>query len=225
MDTRRKLIAVQQDLASCRACPEMIGPVVHGPPVVSGILLIGQAPGPHEGRLGRPFAWAAGRTLFRWFESALGVDERRFRERVYMAAVARCFPGKAPGGGDRRPAREEIERCRPYLAREVAVLRPALILPVGGLAIEQVLGRSARLVEVVGTQVRVRFHGIDADAIGLPHPSGVSTWHRVEPGRTLLARALALVGRHPEFLRTFSEESPESPPHDGAASPRLDQPG
>src|SRR5471030_1661025 len=82
-------------LASCTACPNMIGPVVHGPPIAVSIYLLGQAPGPHEGKIGKPFAWTAGKTLFRWFEEEMGVSEETFRERIYMSAVARCFPGKA----------------------------------------------------------------------------------------------------------------------------------
>ncbi|MDB4928375.1 MAG: hypothetical protein JWM10_859 [Myxococcaceae bacterium] len=178
----------------------MIGPVVHGPPVLSRVLLIGQAPGPREGSFGRPFAWTAGKTLFQWFESALGVDEATFRERVYIAAVARCFPGKAASGGDRKPDRDEIARCGAFLAREVDALRPELILPVGGLAIEQVLGHRGLLTGVIGAQRRAVFHGVETDVIALPHPSGVSTWHRGEPGKTLLAQALALVGAHPAWV-------------------------
>ena len=200
MDPRLPLLAaVHRDLAACRACPNMLGSAVHGPPVLGRVLLIGQAPGPHEGALGRPFAWTAGRTLFRWFEEALGVTEARFRERVYMAAVARCFPGKAPGGGDRKPDRDEVARCSAFLARETAALAPELVLPVGALAIETVLGHKGPLAAVVGAQRRARYHGRDVDVIALPHPSGVSTWHRTEPGKTLLPRALALVGEHPAW--------------------------
>jgi len=176
----------------------MIGPVVHGSAISTTILLIGQAPGPHEGELGRPFAWTAGRTLFRWFAGAIGADEATVRAAVYFAAVARCFPGKASGGGDRRPDPLEIARCRTYLEREVAILQPKLVLPVGTLAIEQVLGHKGPLVDVVGTVRRTRYHGHDVDVIALPHPSGASTWHRVEPGRTLLARALELFAGHRE---------------------------
>ena len=177
----------------------MHGPSVHGPANPSRVMLIGQAPGPREGALGRPFAWTAGRTLFRWFETVTGVDEPSFRAGVYISAVARCFPGKATGGGDRRPDRDEIGRCQRFLSREVQILQPQLIVPVGGLAIEQVLGHKGPLVDVIGVPHRVRFHTVDADVICLPHPSGVSTWHRVEPGITLLARALELVARHPAF--------------------------
>lgn len=185
----------------------MVGPVVHGPPIVTPILLIGQAPGPHEGAIGRPFAWTAGKTLFRWFEAATGVSEARFREGVYMTAVARCFPGKASGGGDRRPDRDEMARCQRFLAGEVQALRPRLILPVGTLAIEQVLGHKGPLVDVIGGQQRVRYHGVEADVICLPHPSGVSTWHRVEPGKRLLAAALERVAQHPAFLEVFGARS------------------
>jgi uracil-DNA glycosylase len=190
-------VTLHRELDACRACDKMIGPVVHGPPVTSPVYLLGQAPGPREGALGRPFAWTAGKTLFRWFEEAVGVDEARFRERVYMAAVARCFTGKARGGGDRKPDPGEIERCRPFIAREIAILEPELVLPVGALAIEQVMGHKGPLAEIVGRAVRATFHGVACDVIALPHPSGASTWHRVEPGRGLLAKALALVARHP----------------------------
>jgi uracil-DNA glycosylase len=177
----------------------MTGPPVHGPANLSGVMLIGQAPGPREGALGRPFAWTAGKTLFRWFAAATGVDEASFRRGVYIAAIARCFPGKAPGRGDRLPDREEIERCGRFLAREVQIVQPRLILPIGSLAIEQVLGRKGPLAEVVGLQQRVRYHGVTTDVICLPHPSGVSTWPRSPTGSVLLAQALELVARHPAF--------------------------
>lgn len=198
-----QLLAHHRKLAACSVCPNMIGPVVHGPPVLSSILLVGQAPGPHEASIGRPFAWTAGKTLFRWFEEALGISEEQFRHGVYMAAVARCFPGKAKGGGDRKPDPQEIERCRPFLEREVAILRPRLIVPVGTLAIEQVLGHKGPLSEIVGAARRARYHGVEADVICLPHPSGASTWHKTEPGVGLLAKALRLLARHPEVKRTF----------------------
>ena len=108
----------------------MIGPVVTGQPVLSPVMLIGQAPGDKEGKLGRPFAWTAGKTMFKWFDS-IGLDEESFRNRVYMAAVCRCFPGKKPRGGDRVPAPDEIERCGQWLETEYRLLQPRLLLPVG----------------------------------------------------------------------------------------------
>ena len=203
MKSTRDLVALHRELDNCKACPGVVGPVVHGPAIRSRIFLVGQAPGPHEGRFGRPFAWTAGRTLFRWFEEALGVPEASFREKVYMAAVLRCFPGKAKGGGDRKPAPDEIDRCGGFLAREMALLRPTLVIPVGTLAIEQVMGHKGPLVEVIGEPRRMRYHGVEADVIALPHPSGASTWHKMEPGKTLLEKALRRLARHPEIQRTF----------------------
>lgn len=201
MDARRlELMQVHAELEHCTACPRMIGPVVHGPPVVTPVFLLGQAPGPREGSLGRPFAWTAGRTLFRWFEEGVGIDEARFRETIYMAAVARCFPGKASGGGDRKPDAEEILSCRRFLAREVAILKPELVLAVGSLAISETLGplaKGKKLDALVGTLVRTTWHGHATDVIALPHPSGASPWHKLEPGKTLLRKALGLVKTHP----------------------------
>jgi uracil-DNA glycosylase len=199
----RALTVLHRDLGACRACPQMIGPVVHGPAVASRVVLLGQAPGPREGQFGRPFAWTAGRTMFGWFKEALGVDEATFRERIYMAAVARCFPGKASGGGDRRPDADEIERCKTWLEGEVGILRPELAIAVGTLAIEQVLGEKMPLVDVVGGVRRARWHGFDVDVVALPHPSGASPWHRVEPGKTLLGKALGKLARHPAMKKAL----------------------
>jgi uracil-DNA glycosylase len=204
----RKLRVLHAELDACTACPDMIRPVVHGAAVASEVMLVGQAPGPREGSFGRPFAWTAGKTMFRWFEEALGVPEATFRERVYIAAVARCFPGKAAGGGDRRPDPGEIGRCKTFLEREVAILKPRLILPVGTLAIEQVFGKKGPLTDFVGEVRRVTWHGREMDAIALPHPSGASTWHRTEPGKTLLARALKLLAAHPVMRKAVDRPHP-----------------
>ncbi|NUP13291.1 MAG: uracil-DNA glycosylase [Polyangiaceae bacterium] len=182
----------------------MIGPVVHGPAIQSPVFLLGQAPGVHEGKFNKPFAWTAGKTLFRWFQEATGADEETIRACVYFAAVARCFPGKAKGGGgDRRPNPTEIEQCRTFIEREVAILKPKLIVPVGTLAISEVLGHKGPLVDVIGTVQHARYHGVDLDVIALPHPSGASTWHRVEPGKTLLKRALELLAAHPAMVEAL----------------------
>lgn len=180
----------------------MHGPVVMGKPVRSKVLLVGQAPGTKEIEVRRPFAWTAGKTLFGWFES-IGLDEASFRERVYMAAVCRCFPGKSPKGGDRVPDEEEIASCSGWLEAEVRLLEPELVLPAGKLAIGQLMP-VAKLQDVVGRSFELDLHGVRADVIPLPHPSGASTWHRTEPGRTLLGKALARIGRHPAWRRLLA---------------------
>ncbi len=208
----KNLRVLHEELDACRACPDMIGPVVHGAAIASRVFLIGQAPGPREGSFGRPFAWTAGKTLFRWIEGATGVGEDEVRARIYFAAVARCFPGKAKGGGDRRPSPVEIERCRPFLEREVAILRPTLVIPVGTLAISEVLGHTGPLIEVIGDVRRVKYHGADVDVIALPHPSGASTWHRVEPGISLLKKALGKLAQHPSMIAALEGASSASKP-------------
>lgn len=169
-------------------------PVVLGRPVASPVVLVGQAPGDKEPLLGRPFAWTAGKNLFKWFAS-LGVDEETFRDNVYMAAVCRCFPGKSPKGGDRVPSDVEIENCAPWLGRELEICRPELIIPVGKLAIARFLPE-APLAETIGRAHAWRHGRRTIDVIPLPHPSGASTWYHVEPGKTLTKKALALIGEH-----------------------------
>jgi uracil-DNA glycosylase len=196
--------AVEKHLAAlqaCDRCPRMHKPVVVGRAVASRVLLVGQAPGDKEPKLGRPFAWTAGKTLFKWFDAALGWTEDEVRDRVYFAAVCRCFPGKRPEGGDRVPAPDEIANCSTWMEREFALLKPLLVLPVGKLAIAQFMP-PAPLNDVIGKKFSIVYHGRAVDCIPLPHPSGASPWHRMEPGKTLLNRALALVAKH-EAVRIF----------------------
>jgi uracil-DNA glycosylase len=191
------LLSHQAELRACRRCAHMNGPVITCTPNLSRILMVGQAPGEREGQFGRPFAWTAGKTLFGWYRQ-IGVDEKAFRERVYIAAVCRCFPGKNPKGGDRVPDRDEIARCGVWLKAEMGILQPELLIPVGKLAIEQYLPVKL-LKDVIGQQHVIDVEGRSVDVIPLPHPSGVSTWHRVEPGKTLLQDALKLIGQHPAW--------------------------
>ena len=192
--SRQTLARHQASLQRCHRCPAMHGPPVTGEPAVSPVLLIGQAPGNREIEVHRPFAWTAGKTLFGWF-ARIGLDEDEFRHKVYMAAVCRCFPGKNPKGGDRVPNRDEIANCSDWLATEVQLLKPQLILPVGKLAIAQIMPVK-KLDVIIGNSHRLSFHDHIADIIPLPHPSGASTWHRTEPGKSLLNKALRLIKQH-----------------------------
>ena len=203
--TRKKVMLEEHvtRLRNCRRCPLMHPPPVSGGAVLSEIMLVGQAPGVREPMMGKPFAWTAGKTLFRWLEEASGLTEETVRAKIYFAAVCRCFPGKAPGGSDRVPNPQEIANCSSWLDREIEILRPRLVLPVGKLAIAQFMP-IAKLDGIIGRKFRVQRAGHDFDLIPLPHPSGASPWHRISPGRELLAKALRLIVRHPAFTRMAS---------------------
>jgi len=175
-------------------------PVVSGGAVVSKVLLVGQAPGDKEPKLGRPFAWTAGKTLFGWFSTTAGKSEEQFRSSIYMAAVCRCFPGKNPTGGDRVPSPQEVQNCAVWLKRELDILKPALVIPVGKLAIAQFIPLQ-KLDQIIGHKFAVTCAGHSFDLIPLPHPSGASPWHRKEPGKSLLKQALKRIVKHPAFNR------------------------
>lgn len=174
----------------------MIPTPVSGGPILSDVIIIGQAPGIREPVLNRPFAWTAGRTLFRWFEEFCGMDEAVVRSTIYFAAVCRCFPGKAPGGGDRVPAPDEIRNCSSWMDEEFQILRPRLAIPVGRLAIAQFLPFE-KLDEVIGRKFRIKRAGATVDLIPLPHPSGASPWHKLSPGKELLGTAMRKIAHHP----------------------------
>jgi uracil-DNA glycosylase len=86
------------------------------------------------------------------------------------------------------------------------------VIPVGKLAIAQLFpaAASGKLVDVVGGLRRGELAGQAFDVIALPHPSGASTWHRTEPGKTLLARALSAIGDHPAWRELCGAEADEA---------------
>jgi uracil-DNA glycosylase len=182
-------------LFACRACPNVMGEPVTGPVADARVMLVGQAPGPREAGLGRPFAYTAGKRLFAWFEQHVGIDEATFRKRIHIGAVIRCFPGRDPkAGGDRVPDATEIANCAQHLDRELTLLRPELVIAVGTLAAKQLIGM-AELKSIVGRTHRVTRAGHTFDVVVLPHPSGRSTWTNKPEHRALLEQSLALIAR------------------------------
>jgi uracil-DNA glycosylase len=186
-------------LYACRACPNVAGLPVTGPVRGARVMLVGQAPGPHEAEHAKPFAYTAGKRMFAWFADALGVSEEEFRKRVYISAVIRCFPGKdVKAGGDRVPDAEEIARCGEHLDREMTLLAPQLVIAVGTLASAQLLGIS-QLKDAVGRRHRAERAGREFDVVVLPHPSGRSTWLNKPENAELLLKSLELIRSHPAF--------------------------
>ena len=201
----RSIEAHVKRLQSCNLCPRMQKPVVTGQAVSSKVLLVGQAPGVKEPLFQKPFAWTAGKTLFKWFKESCAMEEDFFRSRVYMAAVCRCFPGKQPNGrGDRVPSSQEIDNCSRWLKAECDLLSPELVIPVGKLAIKQFM-EDGSLSEIIGRKLRCRYDDHCFDLIPLPHPSGASPWPRIEPGKTLLKKALRLIAEH-QAIRRLSQQ-------------------
>jgi uracil-DNA glycosylase len=156
-------------------------------------MLVGQAPGKVEISSQKPFAGRAGKTLFRWLAEA-GLSEEEARDRIYIAAMTRCFPGPHPSGrGDRVPSRLELEQCGSWLDDELMLIRPKLIIPVGKLAIGRFLGETP-LADVVGREHEVIHRGGSSVVVPLPHPSGASSWTHAPGHRDLVSRALRLIG-------------------------------
>lgn len=187
-------------LRSCRLCLEA-GFDIYPRAIFSGglgarIMIIGQAPGITEKEAGRPFNAGSGARLFRWLAEA-GIEESWFRATQYMTSVTKCYPGRSrSGSGDRLPSSAEQRLCRRYLDAEIALLDPALILPVGRLAIGLFYPAGQPLEEIIGTQKQVDGRWV----VPLPHPSGASRWHQSEENRARVRRAVALIGEHVQRL-------------------------
>lgn len=185
----RSLTSLQRDNRGCRACLEAGFPL-GSLPVLEGhagqrAYMLGQAPGVLEGEERRPWRGRAGKTLRRW----LGLEEDVFYETFYCASVTRCYPGRSPSGrGDRTPTPREQELCAFWREWELELLRPELVVTVGGLAARRLLGLTS-LTACVGS--RFEFDG--TPAVPLPHPSGASGWLNDPANRARVEEAAGLV--------------------------------
>ena len=192
----RSLASLARDLARCRACVEAGYPLesfpVRAPGAGQPAYLFGQAPGVVEGEERRPWRGRAGQTLRRW----LDLEEKDFYGTFYCASVTRCYPGRAASGrGDRTPAPREQELCSFWRQWELELLRPRLIVTVGGLALRRLLSLPS-LTPCVGK----RYELGGTPVVPLPHPSGASGWLNDPQNRARLARATALVRKELERL-------------------------
>jgi uracil-DNA glycosylase len=188
--------SLQRDTARCRACVEAGFPLeslpVRAPFAGQRAYIYGQAPGIVEGEERLPWRGRAGQTLRRW----LALDEESFYATFFCASVTRCYPGRAASGrGDRTPTPREQELCQFWRDWELELLRPRLIVTVGGLALKRLLGVPGSLTDCIGS--RFELDGIPV--VPLPHPSGASSWPNVPSNKIRLERALALV--HAELMR------------------------
>lgn len=215
------LAQLHTQIRACRLCLEAGHTIAPGP-VFSGrtgarVMLIGQAPGPTEAQVKRPFNAGSGRRLFTWLQQA-GWQEDNFRNSAYMSAVTKCYPGRSnTGKGDRVPSPAEQQLCRPFLEQEIRLVNPRLLLLVGGLAIKLLYPASAKLSDLVGTAAYfppetlidpLNFNLADAEihqafdpakpmhgrwVVPLPHPSGASLWPNRPENQALIAQALRLL--------------------------------
>jgi uracil-DNA glycosylase len=181
----RSIASLQRDNRVCHACVEAGFPLESLPVVLpyagQRAYMLGQAPGVVEGEERRPWRGRAGKMLRRWLE----MDEDTFYGTFYCASVTRCYPGRPPSGrGDRTPTPREQELCSFWREWEFRLLRPRLLVPVGGLAVKQLLGLSG-LSNCIGR----RYEFGEAVAIPLPHPSGASGWLNDPSNRELTAWA------------------------------------
>jgi len=193
----RSIASLQRDNRVCRACAEA-GYPIESLPVVQPYTgqrayIHGQAPGVIEGQQRLPWRGRAGKTLRRWLE----MEEDEFYGTFYCASVTRCYPGRArSGNGDRTPTPREQQLCSFWREWELRLIRPELILAVGGLSARRLLG-IANLGDSIGR--RLELDG--ATAIPLPHPSGTSRWLNSPENRVLLDQALGVVREELARLR------------------------
>jgi DNA polymerase len=128
----------------------------HGNPHAE-IMFVGEAPGFHEDRQGKPFVGAAGKLLDQLLEE-IGIQRRD----VYIANVIKCRPPE-----NRNPRTEEIESCKPYLFKQIELISPKVICTLGNFSTQLLLGTKVGITKVRGQALRRGRHII----VPMLHPA------------------------------------------------------
>ncbi|CAL9457141.1 hypothetical protein SUDANB6_02563 [Streptomyces sp. enrichment culture] len=172
---RADLAALREAAAGCRGCPlhrDATRTVFGAGSADARVVLVGEQPGDQEDRQGRPFVGPAGRLLDRALAEA-GIDPGE----AYVTNAVKHFKFTQAGPGKRRvhkaPARREVTACGPWLAAELALVEPELIVVLGATAGKALLGPSFRVTQVRGTVLREEVHGRRERLVPTVHPSAV----------------------------------------------------
>jgi uracil-DNA glycosylase family 4 len=143
------LLGLNKEILTCKNCDlhqSRTQAVCGGGSLSADILVIGEAPGEDEDRVGEPFVGATGNLLSQMLK-AIGLD----RDAVFITNILKCRPSE-----DRDPHADEVESCLPYLQRQIQLIRPRLILAVGGVAAHNLLHVDTKVGELRG---RVHLYG------------------------------------------------------------------
>jgi DNA polymerase len=167
MDTSARAAALREaagEAAGCVRCP-LAGDrtqVVFGEGNPDAdLVLVGEAPGFHEDRDGRPFAGRARELLDRLFAAAgLSLDD------AYVATVLKCRP---PGNRDPLPV--EVAACEPYLYRQLELIRPTVVATLGSFATTLLSGRALGITRVHGEEQTVTLGSRTVTLLPLYHPA------------------------------------------------------
>src|SRR5205809_1218669 len=145
-----KLAAVQTRVSVCTKCPNLASSRTQtvfgvGNPDAE-IMFIGEAPGADEDAQGEPFVGRAGQLLTKIIK-AMGFA----RAEVYIANILKCRPD-TPGSkfGNRPPTPNEMQTCRPYLMEQIDIIQPKVIVALGAVAVEGLLGTRATMRDLRG---------------------------------------------------------------------------
>ena len=161
-DRGAELRAISEDIGDCTRCRLCKGRknIVFGTGNIHAeLMFVGEGPGADEDEQGLPFVGRAGQLLNNMI-AAMGLR----REDVYIANVVKCRPP-----GNRTPERDECETCIPFLMRQIAAIRPKVIVALGATAAKNLLAINSPMAELRGRWYDFR---VNVNSQGRPHPNG-----------------------------------------------------
>lgn len=171
------MAALAKEIRACRKCRlgnSRLNAVVGVGNTSAKVVFVGEGPGFQEDHKGEPFVGRSGQLLDKILDTVLGLK----REDVYIANIVKCHPMKDPEspeshGNDRPPDPEEISACRPYLDRQLVLIKPKCIVTLGSVATKVLLGVTQGI-----SLMRGKWHDYPVDLFGPGHPIKVlPTYH------------------------------------------------
>lgn len=216
--TIAELETVASGCELCRLCRDRTTVVTGSGPSDAEVLVVAESPGYHEDREGRLLAGRTGEAFAELLDAAGLV-----REQVFLTSVVKCRP---PTG--RTPFPDEVEACEGWLFREIALVRPKVVVTLGQLALRLVTGRQERLADCHGTMLHAHVRGRDVVVWPLYHPAAALHVPKLVDQLRADARALGglLRGARADATprRVIEQAAAAVPTTDPAAGPAAQAP-
>jgi len=159
---------IRQQIENCKNCPlwkTRLNPVAGEGMVTAKVMLIGEAPGKNEDIQGRPFVGRAGKLLDELIQSIC-----KERKEIFITNIVKCRPPK-----NRNPLKSEIQTCTHYLDKQIELIKPQIIVPLGNFATSYILKKfsisEGRIGTIHGRTYQMKNNSTDSNIIPMYHPA------------------------------------------------------
>ncbi|MGM0440802.1 MAG: uracil-DNA glycosylase [Elusimicrobiota bacterium] len=166
---------MKEEVKKCKKCPlgtQRLNACFGGGSPSADLMFVGEGPGFNEDHQGKVFVGRAGKLLTKIINNVFKLK----REEVYITNIVKCHPMKDPDNpekhrNDRPPTTEEVKSCIPYLVKQIELIKPKVLVPLGSPASKTILDTSTGITKLRGQVYDIDLEGVPVKVVPTYHPA------------------------------------------------------